>query len=482
MLKKRIVVGLHTVHHDGSIATYDLDTQEFKYLKFERISQVKEQYHQDLFSWKKYLNYLGYGEKDVCNIFLVNCSNFFSTINLSSIEKNIKEKIILVDHHIAHHYSLNSLNTLIFDDIGSQEESISIFKKHKCVDKFLSKDNQSLGRSLNILWNKWFKKGNTNHAGHCMALAAFGHDYSSQITRQYINKVDERFNFFLKKNNDQSYEENCNNYVCSLHFYWFKRIKNILLKHFDKNEYLEYSGGIGENIILNTLLKKIFPNFTPSPHCGDEGASIGALRYGLKNFYRIHTKLNFTNIHQEDDNFGYASKETIQKVAKYLKQGKIVMWGQGWGEIGPRALGFRSILMDPCVENAKQIINDRIKKRIWFRPYGASVPTECYKDYFDLDFESPWMLYQAKVKDPVKFKNITHVDGTCRIQTVDMSHNPPYLKLLRQFGELSGYPVLINTSMNIPGKPIVGTKKQAKIMFENSQADILVMGDDIYTK
>ena len=137
--------------------------------------------------------------------------------------------------------------------------------------------------------------------------------------------------------------------------------------------------------------------------------------------------------------------------------------------------------MNPIIDQAKDNINKKIKKRIWFRPYGASVPTDCYKNYFDLDYESPWMLYQAIVKDPIKFSNITHKDGTCRIQTVD-SHNPSFLLLLKEFEKLSGFPILINTSMNLPEKPIVGTKKQAKLMFDNSQADVLVMGDEIYTK
>lgn len=483
-MKKNIVVGLHTLYHDGSITTYDLENKEFKYLKFERLTEVKHQHHNNLDSWIKYLNHLGYRIEDVDSIFLVNCSNILFNLETSNVAGNLKEKIYLIDHHTAHHFSLNSFNSLILDNIGSQYETISIFKKNKCVDKFGANRTQSLGHSLDFLWNLWFmdKPDGRDRAGHTMALAAFGKDFSDKITRQDFLKDEERFKDFVEKNKQISYENNCNNYVCSLHYYWFKKVKNILNKHFNKKSYLELSGGVGENIILNTLLKKEFINFHPSPHCGDEGTSIGALRFGLRNLYNVRSKINILNLHQHDDNHGYASLKTIQKTAQYLKEGKLVMWSQGWGEVGPRALGFRSILMDPCVENAKQVINDKIKKRIWFRPYGASVPTESYKDYFDLDFESPWMLYQAKVKNPVKFKNITHADGTCRIQTVDINHNPSYLKLLKTFGKLSGYPVLINTSMNLPGKPIVGTKKQAKIMFDNSQADVLVMGDEIHIK
>lgn len=482
-MKRNIIVGLHTFYHDGSIATYDLDTREFKYLKFERITGSKKQYHDDLVSWVKYLEHLGYSIQDVNVVFLVNVHNIVNHIS-SSNEIHYE----LVDHHECHHHSTSFFNSLVLDDMGSQQDSLSIFKKHKIKEKLLRFNNQGLGKTLDYLWWLWFKKEKefpifqgTDYAGHTMALAAFGKDYSNKIKRQVFDKNMESLNYFLEKNKDKDYEENCKNYVASLHFYWFKKIKNLLKKHFHKNEYFSGSGGVGENIILNTLIKNEYPNFSPSPHCADEGTSIGALRYGLKYHYKTNTNINIRNIHQHDENFGYAKIETIQKVAELLNQGKLVMWGQGWGEVGPRALGFRSILMNPCIPNAKEIINDKIKKRIWFRPYGASVPKDSLQKYFDLNYESPWMLFQAKVKDPIKFKNITHVDGTCRIQTVD-SYNPTFLKLLKEFEKISGFPVLINTSMNLPGKPIIGTKKDAKDTFNSSQADVLIVGDEVYLR
>tara|TARA_E500000318_G_scaffold24621_1_gene24775 strand:- start:254 stop:1714 length:1461 start_codon:yes stop_codon:yes gene_type:complete len=486
LFKKTILVGLHTFHHDGAIFTLNIETYETRYLKFERMSEVKGQYYNDLNSWIKYLNHIGYNIEQVLDVWLVSCANFLFKADLN-IKHSIKYE--LVDHHRAHMYSGNELNGLVIDYVGSQTDSFTIFKKRQQKLKLDNYNHSSLGQVLDNLWYLWFLGGKKNkensetYAGHTMALHGFGEDYSNLIGIQKAVLPQGAFETFKNKFKDVPLEKICNNFVTSLHHYWYKKIKRHLKNYFTKKNRISFTGGIGHNIVLNTMLKKDFVNFEPVPHCGDEGTPIGAIVW-VNSITRNapNLKLNFKTMHQWDENFGYASKETIQKVALYLKQGKIVMWGQGWGEIGPRALGFRSILMDPCVENAKQVINDKIKKRIWFRPYGASVPTECYKDYFDLDFESPWMLYQAKVKDPIKFKNITHVDGTCRIQTVDINHNPPYLKLLREFGKLSGYPVLINTSMNLPGKPIVGTKKQARIMFDNSQADVLVMGDDIYTK
>lgn len=487
LVKRNITVGLHTFIHDGSIATYDRDTKEFKYLKFERLSGKKEQAHNDLSSWVKYLNHLGYSLDDNLNIFLVDSWRIIEQLGGQKIPKF--DDLTLVDHHVAHHFSTNHFNSLVMDKSGSQQDILTVFKKNNEKQKLRMNNNVSLAYTLQSLWEIWFiekedslKKEKHNWAGHCMALAGFGKDYSSKIGRQSFRKYTEELEEFCSKFPEVSYVDNCNNYVTSLHFHWYKKIRNILKRHFNKNDKICASGGQTENIILNTLLKNDFPKYEPTPHCGDEGTSIGALIYGLRIMWKSKVTFNLNNLHQHDENFGYASQKTIKKVAKLLYDGKLVMWGQGWGEVGPRALGFRSILMNPCVPNAKEIINDKVKKRVWFRPYGASVPTDSYKKYFDFGYESPWMLYQAKVKDPKKFKNITHADGTCRIQTVDKKHNPTFLRLLKEFEKLSGYPVLINTSLNIPGKPIVGTKKQAIFMFDNSQADVLVIGDSVYTK
>ena len=480
-MNKNIIVGIHVLHHDGCIATYDLNTQEFKYLKFERISEIKNDAHHNFDHWEKYLNHLNYDVQDVNYLCLINCWNFPNKLYLPSLP-NLKDEIIIIDHHLAHHLATGGKNSLIIDGVGSQEDNLTIFKNDKEVFKLDRSQYKSLGLSLCQLWYELgFKKSSDafpypDYAGHTMALSAFGRNYSSEIDYNFIFHEEVNMKLFLEKSKTHNY----NDYVTSLHFYHFKKIKKILDNFFSKYDEIFISGGVGHNIILNTLLKDDFHNIKATPHCGDEGLVFGAINYVLQN--KLKQKFQVKNYCQNDDNFGYARKETIKKVANFLHQGKLVMWGQGWGEVGPRALGYRSILMNPCTPNAKEIINEKIKKRIWFRPYGASVPKECYKDYFDLDFDSPWMLYQAKVKDPVKFENITHADGTCRIQTVDTNDNPPYLKLLKAFGELSGYPVLINTSMNLPGKPIVGTRKQAKIMFDNSQADVLVMGDEIYTK
>ena len=519
---KNLIIGLHSAGHDANISVFNIITEEFKYLKFERLTGVKGQYHSDLTTWINYLNHLGHDISEVQVVFVVEGGDLKRNFDFPFLDVEID----FVDHHLAHHWSTFDINSITIDAIGSQMDSLSIYKKNQPRLKLSALHHSSLGRDLEELYDVWFlskkslaklRKDNfslsqrVHHAGHIMALAAFGENHEKYLIPPkhywslkedknlkglqyyYAPNVWENYNQFKDKLNklvcnpcknfDDAYI--MNSFVKSLHHYWYNKIKRHLLKEFSKNQTFSLTGGVGHNIILNTMLKEIFTNMNPTPHCGDEGLSIGALRYGLyllsdnNKRFRIHKKIH--QIHQQDENFGYASRQTIQQTAQYLKEGKIVMWGQGWGEIGPRALGYRSILVDPCLKDAKDVINKKIKKRAWFRPYGASVTKENYQTYFDLNYESPWMLYQARVKDPDKFKNITHKDGTCRIQTVD-KNNKSYYALLNYFGELSGYSVLINTSMNLPGKAMIGTKNQAKLMFDNSLADVLVMGDNIYVK
>ena len=182
-MKKNIVVGLHTFHHDGSIFTLNLDTGETRYLKFERISEVKGQKHNDLYSWVKYLNHIGYSVEQVVNVLLVGCTNLFIVGDLNN---KYSLDYRLVDHHVAHLYSGNKLNGLVIDDVGSQLDSFSIFKKRQQKLKLDQYNHSSLGKALGCLWNHWFLQDKVNeeneqiYAGHTMAL-------------HYISKIREDF-------------------------------------------------------------------------------------------------------------------------------------------------------------------------------------------------------------------------------------------------------------------------------------------------
>ena len=135
--------------------------------------------------------------------------------------------------------------------------------------------------------------------------------------------------------------------------------------------------------------------------------------------------------------------------------------------------------MNPMMNNAKEIINSKVKHREDYRPFGATILHEHQLDYFDVDFYNPYMLYLGKVKKEIP--SITHVDGTCRFQTLK-DENPVFRSLIEEFNRLTGIPLVLNTSLNQGGKPIAGSRLDALAVLENTEMDVLVCGDEIITK
>ena len=199
-----------------------------------------------------------------------------------------------------------------------------------------------------------------------------------------------------------------------------------------------------------------------------------------------------------------AQAELFGVIAEIIASGKVVGWFQGRMEFGPRALGGRSILGDPRDKNMQSLMNLKIKYRESFRPFAPSVLHERVSDYFDIDHDSPYMLFVAKInsshrldinnKDDnlsgteklnvlrSKLPAITHVDYSARIQTVNKDTNQRYYQLLEEFGRTTGYPVLINTSFNVRGEPIVCTPEDAYRCFINTEIDYLVLENCLLSK
>ncbi|MCH7872247.1 MAG: hypothetical protein IID33_11160 [Planctomycetes bacterium] len=172
--------------------------------------------------------------------------------------------------------------------------------------------------------------------------------------------------------------------------------------------------------------------------------------------------------------------------AKMLADGKVVGWFQGRLEFGPRALGARSLLADPRSNKMKDIINAKVKFREAFRPFAPAILRERVHEYFEVEegMDAPYMLLVPKVREEKRsvIPAVTHEDGTGRVQTVTDEHNGRYYRLIRKFGELTGVPVLINTSFNVRGEPIVCTPADAYNTFVKTGIDVLVIGDHVVTK
>ena len=192
----------------------------------------------------------------------------------------------------------------------------------------------------------------------------------------------------------------------------------------------------------------------------------------------IKAFLNSKNIKYE----ALEKSPLLIETAKLISQGNVVGWYQGKMEWGPRALGNRSILADPRREDMKDILNEKIKHRESFRPFAPSILEEYVSEYFDIDRPSPYMLMVTQIKKPKEIPAVTHVDGTGRLQTVSKGSNPLYYDLISQFQQLTGIPVVINTSMNVKGEPIVNTPEQAYNMLVNTDMDCLIMENCLVRK
>ncbi|HDL19430.1 MAG TPA: hypothetical protein ENH29_10275, partial [Bacteroidetes bacterium] len=174
-------------------------------------------------------------------------------------------------------------------------------------------------------------------------------------------------------------------------------------------------------------------------------------------------------------------EELLQKTVAALIDKKVVGWFQGRAEFGPRALGNRSILADPGSAEMKDILNKKVKHRELFRPFAPVILAERLQDYFDLDCESPYMLITAGVKKPQEIPAVTHVDNSARIQTINCRQNELFYHLLQRFETETGCPVLVNTSFNVRGEPIVDTPYDAYRCFRKTGIDLLVMGNFMIT-
>ena len=247
-------------------------------------------------------------------------------------------------------------------------------------------------------------------------------------------------------------------------------------RHMPVKEF-SYSGGVAQNVVWNRRLLDIGMKPWIEPWAYDGGQSIGALHYLLDKHDIERPK---TEDYKQFDQAppDRPNEYTLNRVADLIAEGKTVGWYQGNGEVGPRALGYRSILANPTLDNGKEIIN-KVKKREWFRPFGASVKEDQASRFFDIP-KSRYMLYNANVLYS-GIPAVTHVDGTCRHQTVPESHTD-YYRLLDKVEERIGVPIVLNTSLNRQGEPIAGSIRQAKQLYHESELDALCVGSVLVTK
>jgi carbamoyltransferase len=452
-----IFVGIGDAIHDTSICA--LIDGEFKYRKSERHLKIKhheadgEWYTKTLNEWGiSKVDGLAYTDKGKRL-----SDNKFVRKPYNGVEYIQEDDRICLDHHTAHKYSTftEADQYAIFDGKGSGGFSGRYSGMTIINEKITRYKDLSVGKYLQkIGYALKFSGKEIDFPGKIMGLQAYGEPYELDL-----NDIDKLLTEIKVDTRDQTFL----NFVASVH----KACEKKQLQYFEQfnpDKLIVCSGGVMLNTVINRELRKKY-KLDILPHVYDGGLSIGCLRYVAGNFCIP----NFPYI-QDDVSPEDPSDKTIELAAEYLAQGKIIGWYQGHGEIGPRALGNRSILMSPLIKNGKDILNQKVKKREWWRPFGASVIKEQAHKYFDID-DSPYMLYNSKVLVD-GLNSITHVDGTCRHQTVKDGH---FYRLLKRFEEKTGIPVLLNTSLNVGGKPIASDKDSAIVQ----GLDYLFFGNEI---
>jgi carbamoyltransferase len=296
-------------------------------------------------------------------------------------------------------------------------------------------------------------------AGTTMGLASYGTPFDFDY-QSYTDEIKHKMNV-----------------AASVQDLFEKKVLNVLSELDDKTDNLCLSGGSFLNCNANSkvVMHSKFRNVHHFPACGDDGTSVGSA------LYVAHHILGEPRHDYQQKDLCYTGREyqsqtpDYEYIAKQLADGKIIGFFHGKSEFGPRALGNRSILADPRNFHNRELINHVVKNREWFRPFAPVTLEECYQDWFDFPIPSPYMLYTAQVKQPEKIPAVTHVDGSARFQTVTEESNKHYYEIIKAFGNLTGVPVLLNTSLNGNGQPILETEEDAREFYKNSNLDMMVI-------
>lgn len=502
-------IGLRLDDHDSNI-TYT-DGTKVKYTNCERNYQCKHYGLDDLNTWTSIIKRWKVNPSEVDAIAIIidkslhghiqyNEDDLFSIVELKIFRVlGFECPIYRVDHHYSHALSIWPLGikptvSIISDAFGDDSTNFSVFRDDKIITR-LKRSNEisslgyrsfeSIAMSLSFVGNLIKIVGDPlDHAGKIMGMKAYDSSVSTKkdiFNLENISSVWESFDWDSVDINDiKDFDKICS-WVSKAHTYSERVYADIFVNYTDKNDIICYSGGVAQNTVINSEIKKVRPNLHIPPHCNDSGLSLGAVEF-LRKYYD-QEKFDTTGFpFWQDDEAPKTipSKKTIKDTAERLARGEIVGWYQGHGEVGPRALGNRSILMNPSISNGKDLINSKVKNRAFYRPFGASVLEEKSSQYFNFSHPSPYMLYVMDMIDTELYPSVTHVDGTCRAQTVSQDLEV-YYSLIEEFEMLTGIPMLLNTSLNVGGKPIAAYKTNALDIWCGTELDTLVFGNEVFS-
>jgi carbamoyltransferase len=449
---------------------------------------------------------------------------------LSTIKSlGLKAPIVWVDHHMAHAASsfllspFNEAMVVTIDNMGELDSTMLAYGKGNEIKKILTQNiPHSLGMFYAVItqylgFNPW------DEEGKIMALAAYGKptiDSGKMITfkngKFFINKdfqmiqtlkrerlfkkvLEDKFGKSRKR--DEPIEQKHKDFAASAQLAIEKTMIEVVswLHSKTKSRNLCLAGGVVLNCKLNGELSKLpfIDNVYVTPACGDNGTSLGAATYVYTKMTkkrpeqlveaglgRVFSDEQIENV-LKNSNLKYIKSDYVEsEAANILSKENIIAWFQGGSEFGPRALGHRSILGLPQKESTRDYINREVKGRELWRPLCPSVLAESASIYFDDKSQTKFMniACNATKIGREKIPAVIHVDNTARIQIVSEIKNKPYYKLLNELKKINGIPVVLNTSFNFRGEPIVYSPEDAIKTFNKMQIRTLIIGNFIVTK
>lgn len=518
---------------------------EFEKITLDSVDYIVFPYDLKIGIWKLFKVFIRYFPKSLQALFvrfqkMLTPENFVSLLskNFGLSKKEIKKRLYKIEHHIAHsavaYFASGFKSAAILSIDGSGEVATTLLAKAKdnrivklkevyfpnsvgllynTITQFLGfKIDDGEGKVMGLApygkpnYTKEFEDiiWPTDDGGYKMNMKYFRYHYTANKKQPfYSKKFIKRFG--KPRIRESEITERDKDLAATLQDVT-EKIGVHLAKHLyeiTKEKNLCIGGGVALNSVMNfKILENVpFENIYIYPASHDGGTAIGAALYlyycVLKNPKKPVTQSPYLGPSYTNDeikkalekfNLKYRKVENDEEVAKigakFISEGKIIGWFQGRLEIGPRALGNRSILCAPYPAEMKDILNERVKHREGFRPFAPSVKIERYKDYFEIETPSPYMLLVCKVKKE-KIKEvpaITHVDETARLQTVSKEENPLYWKLIDYYEKLTGCPVILNTSFNVRGEPIVCSPEDAIKCFLGTHMDALIIGNYIVEK
>ena len=470
---------------------------------------------------------------------------YFNLEEIIRNKLNFKKKIEFNDHHTNHlastYFPSGYSKSLVvsFDGMGENETGyfgkandgkLTVIHKKNCFPNSLGliyssvtsylgwKHNCDEGIIMGLASygnpNSKIKKTNKTYIKIFRDIIKYKNGLDYEINKEYITYHKERDTWvspkFIKifgkrRKYNSKLTQHHKNIASALQL----RLEEVVISQLKylKRRYPDYnklclSGGVALNCSLNGKIKssKLFKEIFVQPASGDSGLAIGsAILTFIK--YNNFKKLDFSNstylgsrfsdaeivkiIKKYSKNLNISKEKNVAlKISEHINNGKIIGWFQGAAEFGPRALGNRSILCKPFPVSMKDYINKKVKFREEFRPFAPAVLSEFSEEYFQLDQESPYMLIacEAIQKKKNEIPAGIHVDNTCRVQTVSPKYNKKFYDLISNYYKISNIPVILNTSFNIKGQPIVNTPQDAIECFLKYKIDILVLNNFLIKK